>query len=434
LNINLMEQICELTNLNDAYKKVKANRGASGVDRQTIEQTLIYMRSHKEQIIGSLLDGSYKPNLIRGVEILKADGISKRQLGIPTILDRIIQQAILQVLQPIFEPKFSNSSYGFRPERSALMALNKAKEYVNDGHKYVVDMDLEKFFDRVNHDILMSKLALHIGDKRLLKLIRKYLEAGILQNGICIDREIGVMQGGNLSPLLSNIMLDELDKELEKRGHKFCRYADDCNIYVRSYAGGERVMKSITAFLSKRLKLQVNETKSAVALASKRKFLGYSFRSDGELRVSNQATAKFKDKIRELTKRNKGTSLEIVIFKLNQYLNGWISYFRLSASKGVFRELDSWIRRKLRCFRIKQRKRAYPIYKYLVTLGISMHDAWKLATSSKGWWQLSHNPIINRAMPNTWFKNLGLVNLEEKANMFKSLVKTAVCDNARTVV
>jgi group II intron reverse transcriptase/maturase len=280
----------------------------------------------------------------------------------------------------------------------------------------------------------MSKLALHIGDKSLLRIIRKYLEAGMLQNGVCIDRELGVMQGGNLSPLLSNIMLDELDKELEDRGHKFCRYADDCNIYVKSYAAGERVMESITAFISDRLKLQVNKTKSAVALVSKRKFLGYSFRGDGELRVSDQAMTKFKDKIRELTKRNKGISLEIVIFKLNQYLNGWVSYFRLSVSKSVFNKMDSWIRRKLRCFRIKQRKRAYSIYKYLVTLGISMQDAWKLAMSSKGWWRLSHNPIINRAMPNTWFKDLGLVSLEEKINQFQNLVKTAVCDNARTVV
>jgi group II intron reverse transcriptase/maturase len=280
----------------------------------------------------------------------------------------------------------------------------------------------------------MSKLALHIGDKSLLRIIRKYLEAGMLQNGVCIDRELGVMQGGNLSPLLSNIMLDELDKELEDRGHKFCRYADDCNIYVKSYAAGERVMESITAFISDRLKLQVNKTKSAVALVSKRKFLGYSFRGDGELRVSDQAMTKFKDKIRELTKRNKGISLEIVIFKLNQYLNGWVSYFRLSVSKSVFNKMDSWIRRKLRCFRIKQRKRAYSIYKYLVTLGISVQDAWKLAMSSKGWWRLSHNPIINRAMPNTWFKDLGLVSLEEKINQFQNLVKTAVCDNARTVV
>lgn len=316
-----MEQICELTNLNDAYKKVRANKGSFGIDRQTIEQTLIYMRTHKEQLIRSLLDGSYQPNLIRGVQIPKADG-SKRQLGIPTILDRIIQQSILQILEPIFEPKFSDSSYGFRANRSALMALDKAREYVDEGHKYVIDIDLAQFFDRVNHDILMSKLALHIGDKRLLKLIRKYLEAGILQHGVCMDREIGLMQGGNLSPLLSNIMLNELDVELERRGHKFCRYADDCNIYVRSYTAGERVMKSITEFISKRLKLQVNETKSAVALVSERKFLGYSFRNDGELRVSDQALAKFKDKIRELTKRNKGVSFEMVIVKLNQYWSG----------------------------------------------------------------------------------------------------------------
>jgi RNA-directed DNA polymerase len=414
-----MEQVCDLTNLNQAYRKVKANKGASGVDRLTIEGTLLYMRANKDKIIGSLLDGSYEPNLVRGVQIPKPDG-KKRQLGIPTVLDRIIQQAILQVMEPIFEPKFSTSSYGFRPNRSALMALQDAKEYVQEGYVYVVDMDLEQFFDRVNHDILMSKLSRCISDKRLLKLIRKYLEAGMLQNGVCIDRELGVMQGGNLSPLLSNIMLDELDKELEERGHKFCRYADDCNIYVKSYEAGARVMASITEFISTRLKLQVNKTKSAVALAHERKFLGYSFRQDGQLRVSDQALDKFKDKIRELTKRSKGVSLETVIFKLNQYLNGWISYFRLSASKSVFIKLDSWIRRKLRCYRLKQRKRTYPIYKYMVKLGVSVQNAWRLAKSSKGWWRLSLNPIISQAMPNKWFEGLGLVNLEAKIIKFQS--------------
>jgi RNA-directed DNA polymerase len=398
---------------------VKANKGASGVDRLTIEGTFLYVRDHKEEIVRSLLDGSYQPNLVRGVQIPKPDG-SKRQLGIPTVLDRIMQQAILQIIEPIFEPKFSTSSYGFRPNRSALMALQDAKEYVQDGYIYVVDMDLEKFFDRVNHDILMSKLAGHISDKRLLKLIRKYLEAGLLQDGVCVNRELGMPQGGNLSPILSNIMLDELDKELERRGHKFCRYADDCNIYVKSYEAGVRVMSSITEFISESLKLQVNETKSAVALAHERKFLGYSFRKDGQLRVSNQALNKFKSKIKEFTKRNKGVSLETVIFKLNQYLNGWISYFRMTASKSVLRDLDSWIRRKLRCYRLKQRKRAYSIYKYMVKLGVSMQNAWKLAKSSKGWWQLSHNPVINQAMPNKWFEGLGLVSLEAKIIKFQS--------------
>lgn len=413
-----MEQICEPANMNQAYRKVKANKGASGVDGITVDGVLTYVREHKEELIKSLLDGSYKPNLVRGVQIPKPDG-SKRQLGIPTVLDRVIQQSILQILEPIFEPMFSDSSYGFRPKRSALMALNNAKEYVQDGYVYVVDMDLEKFFDRVNHDILMSRLARHISDKRLLKIIRRYLEAGLLRNGIKVTRDLGMPQGGNLSPLLSNIMLDELDKELESRGHRFCRYADDCNIYVKSYQAGARVLESMTNFLSTRLKLTVNKTKSAVALAKERKFLGYSFRNDGGLRVAPQSLEKFKKKIRELTKRNRGRKLASIILELNRYLNGWISYFRLSASISVFSKLDSWIRRKLRCYRLKQRKRTYSIYQYMVELGVSVQNAWKLAMSSKGWWRLSLNPVINQAMSNSWFDKLGLVNLESKVAKFK---------------
>lgn len=399
--------------MNRAYRKVKANKGAAGVDGISIERLPTYIREHKEEFLVELLDGSYQPELVRGVQIPKPDG-SKRQLGIPTVLDRVIQQAILQILEPIYEPKFSNSSYGFRPNRSAQMALRQAREYLREGYKYVVDMDLEKFFDRVNHDILMERLSRNISDKRLLRIIRRYLEAGLLQNGIFEERKLGMPQGGNLSPLLSNIMLDELDKELERRGHKFCRYADDCNIYVKSQEAGERVLKSITEFLGIRLKLKVNETKSAVSHATKRKFLGYSFRVDSELKVANQSLVKFKNRIRELTSRNRGRKLEHVIKELNQYLNGWISYFRLSANISVFNGLDSWIRRRLRCYRLKQRKRTYSVYKFLVELGVSVQNAWKLAKSSKGWWRLSLNPNIHTAMSNVWFDRSGLVSLEKK--------------------
>ena len=399
--------------MNRAYRKVKANKGAAGVDGISIERLPTYIREHKEEFLVELLDGSYQPELVRGVQIPKPDG-SKRQLGIPTVLDRVIQQAILQILEPIYEPKFSNSSYGFRPNRSAQMALRQAREYLRDGYKYVVDMDLEKFFDRVNHDILMERLSRNISDKSLLRIIRHYLEAGLLQNGIFEERKLGMPQGGNLSPLLSNIMLDELDKELERRGHKFCRYADDCNIYVKSQEAGERVLKSITEFLGIRLKLKVNETKSAVSHATKRKFLGYSFRVDSELKVANQSLVKFKNRIRELTSRNRGRKLEHVIKELNQYLNGWISYFRLSANISVFNGLDSWIRRRLRCYRLKQRKRRYSVYKFLVELGVSVQNAWKLAKSSKGWWRLSLNPNIHTAMSNVWFDRSGLVSLEKK--------------------
>ena len=399
--------------MNRAYRKVKANKGAAGVDGISIERLPTYIREHKEEFLVELLDGSYQPELVRGVQIPKPDG-SKRQLGIPTVLDRVIQQAILQILEPIYEPKFSNSSYGFRPNRSAQMALRQAREYLREGYKYVVDMDLEKFFDRVNHDILMERLSRNISDKSLLRIIRRYLEAGLLQNGIFEERKLGMPQGGNLSPLLSNIMLDELDKELERRGHKFCRYADDCNIYVKSQEAGERVLKSITEFLGIRLKLKVNETKSAVAHVTKRKFLGYSFRRDSELKVANQSLVKFKNRIRELTSRNRGRKLEHVIKELNQYLNGWISYFRLSANISVFNGLDSWIRRRLRCYRLKQRKRTYSVYKFLVELGVSVQNAWKLAKSSKGWWRLSLNPNIHTAMSNVWFDRSGLVSLEKK--------------------
>ena len=429
----MMEQICTKVNLNQAYRKVKANKGAPGVDRITVDAAYDYIQKHKEELIPALLNGSYQPNLVRGVQIPKPDG-SKRQLGIPTVIDRIVQQAILQVLEPIFEPRFSDSSYGFRPKRSAQMALSKAKEYVNAGAVYVVDMDLEKFFDRVNHDILMDRLSRYIGDKRLLRIIRRYLEAGLLQDGIYSKRELGMPQGGNLSPLLSNIMLDELDKELEKRGHKFCRYADDCNIYVKSLKAGSRVLSSVTKFLAEKLKLKVNETKSAVALAHERKFLGYSFRRDGKLRAAPQSLEKFKKRVRELTSRNQGKSLEEVIVKLNQYLNGWFGYFRLSESSSVFRNFDSWIRRQLRCYRLKQCKRAKPIAKYLMSLGVSEQNAWKLGGSSKGWWRLSRTPNINQAMPNKWFRELKLVSLEAKHIAFINLTETAVCDNARTVV
>jgi RNA-directed DNA polymerase len=414
-----MEQICERANMNRAYRKVKANKGAAGVDGVSIERLPTYIREHKEEFLVELLEGSYQPELVRGVQIPKPDG-SKRQLGIPTVLDRVIQQAILQILEPIYEPKFSNSSYGFRPNRSAQMALRQAREYLRDGYKYVVDMDLEKFFDRVNHDILMERLSRNISDKRLLRIIRRYLEAGLLQNGIFEERKLGMPQGGNLSPLLSNILLDELDKELEKRGHKFCRYADDCNIYVKSQEAGNGVLKSITEFLATRLKLKVNETKSAVAHVIKRKFLGYSFRVDSELKVANQSLVKFKNRIRELTSRNRGRKLEHVIKELNQYLNGWISYFRLSANISVFKELDSWIRRRLRCYRLKQRKRTYSVYKFLVELGVSVQNAWKLAKSSKGWWRLSLNPNIHTAMSNVWFDKCGLVSLEKKVAGYNS--------------
>lgn len=412
LAINLMERICDRANLNQAYKRVKANKGAPGVDGLTIEALGEYLNNHKEQLIQPLLDGSYEPQAVRKVMIPKPGG-GERQLGIPTVVDRLIQQAILQVMEPMFDPGFSESSYGFRPKRSAHQALKKAQEYVKAGHTWIVDMDLEKFFDRVNHDILMSRLARKIGDKRLLKIIRRYLTAGIMQDGIVMTRHEGTPQGGPLSPLLSNILLDELDKELERRGHKFCRYADDQNIYVKSKRAGERVYKSVKLFLEKKLRLKVNDEKSAVAPVRERKFLGYRLLNDGKLTIAPKTLERAKDKIRQLTQRNRGRSLEQVIGELNSYLNGWLNYFKLASAKSLMGDLDSWIRRKLRCYKLKQKKRGSSIAKLLLSLGIHAEEACKIGSSGKGWWRLSLTQAIHRALNNEWFKQKGLINLQE---------------------
>lgn len=434
LAINLMEKICDRTNLNQAYKRVRANKGAPGVDGLTIEALGEHLSNHKEQLIQSLLEGSYEPQTVRKVMIPKPGG-GERQLGIPTVVDRLIQQAILQVLEPMFDPDFSESSYGFRPKRSAHQALQKAQEYVRGGRRWVVDMDLEKFFDRVNHDILMSRLARKIGDKRLLKIIRRYLTAGIMEGGIVMMRHEGTPQGGPLSPLLSNILLDELDKELERRGHKFCRYADDQNIYVKSRLAGERVYQSIKLFLEKRLKLKVNDEKSAVAPVRERKFLGYRILNDGTLTIAPKTLERAKDKIRKLTQRNRGRSMELVITELNSYLNGWINYFKLASAKSLMGELDSWIRRKLRCYKLVQRKQGTSITKLLMSLGIGAEEAYKIGSSGKGWWRLSLTQAVHRALDKAWFKQKGLINLQDTwVRLLNIRYGTAVCDNARTVV
>lgn len=413
LAINLMEKICNRANLNQAYKRVKANKGAPGIDKLSVSELGDYIRTNKEKLIQSLLDGSYKPQPVRKVMIPKP-GSGERQLGIPTVVDRLVQQAILQVIEPVFDSTFSESSFGFRPKRSAHDALKQASKYVEEGHMWVVDMDLEKFFDRVNHDILMSRLARRIGDKKLLKLIRRYLTAGIMQNGVVMSRQEGTPQGGPLSPLLSNILLDELDKELERRGHKFCRYADDQNIYVCSERAGKRVYESIKKFLETKLKLKVNDKKSAVAKVSERKFLGYRIQDDGKLTIAPEALSRAKDKIRLITRRNRGVSFEQVIDDLNRFLIGWQNYFKLSRWLGTFRDLDAWIRRKLRCYKLKQKKRCYPIVKYLANLGVPIGQAWKIGKSSRGWWRLSHNQPVDRALCNKWFVKEGLISMYER--------------------
>lgn len=416
---NLMERICDKANLNRAYKRVKSNKGAAGVDGMTVDELLPYLKKHGTEITQTLLNGSYRPQVVRGVEIPKPNG-GKRLLGIPTVLDRFIQQAILQIMEPIFDPTFSDFSFGFRPKRSAHQAIKCASDYVKSGHKIVVDIDLEKYFDRVNHDILMSRLARRIGDRRLLKILREFLKAGILQNGVCTRREEGTPQGGPLSPLLSNILLDELDRELERRGHKFCRYADDCNIYVQTTRAGNRVMESIKQFLGKRLKLRINETKSAVAPVRERKFLGYRIQSSGHLSIASESLKRMKNKIRMLTKRNRGVKLERVIAQVTIFLRGWLNYFQLIRSRRSLEELDKWLRRRLRCYRLKQRKRRYPIAKFLMQLGVPKQNAWNLAMSGKGWWRKSHNPVIQQAMPNEFFEKLGLLNLSKSFDLLEA--------------
>lgn len=416
---DLMSVVCSRDNLNRAYKRVKSNKGAPGLDGMTIEELGPYIKMRKEEIVRSLLEGRYQPQVVKGVEIPKPKG-GMRQLGIPTVLDRLIQQAIHQVLEPLFEPRFSASSYGFRPKRGGHQALKAASEYVKSGKEWVVDVDLAKFFDQVNHDILMSRLARVVGDKVLLKLIRRFLQAGMMINGVVMDRQAGTPQGGPLSPLLSNIMLDELDKELEKRGHTFCRYSDDCNIYVSSEKAGQRVMDSVKQFLATKLKLQINEAKSAVALVNERQFLGYRIGLNGWLSVSCDSLKRMKDKVRQLTKGNRGVSLEWVINSLNVYLPGWFQYFSKTRGISLFRDVDSWIRRRLRCYRLKQRKRKWPIATWLMKLGVSRQNAWRLAKSDKSWWRKSHNPIINTAMPNEWFEALGLFSLYGKAKALKA--------------
>lgn len=415
LTNSLMEKICNPSNLNRAYKRVKANKGAAGVDGMPVDKLRDWIAEHKESLIESLLTGTYQPQPVRGLKIPKP-GKNKgvRLLGIPSAVDRLVQQAIHQVLEPIFDPTFSDSSYGFRPGRSAHQALKKAQDYVRDGYEIVVDIDVEKYFDCVNHDILMSRLARRINDKRLLKIIRRFLEADMMKQGVCIERQSGLAQGGPLSPLMSNVLLDELDKELERRGHKFCRYADDSNVYVRSVRAGKRVLESVKEFLWKRLKLKVNDAKSASARVEERQFLGYRLLSSGKLVVASHSVERVKDKIRMVTRRNRGVSLEKVINELNTTLRGWINYFRLTEWPSDLATLDAWIRRKLRCYRLKQRKRTWPIAKFLIKLGVPDHSAWNLAKSEKGWWRLSRSIPVHHAMNNNWFEEQGLINLTKQ--------------------
>lgn len=413
LNENLMEKICEKDNLNKAYKKVKSNAGVPGIDGVEISKLAEWIRNNQETLIKSLLNGTYKPSPVKGIKIPKPSG-GERLLGIPTCIDRLIQQAILQVIDPIFDPLFSNQSDGFRKGRGAHKSLLKAKEFVKDGYSYVVDIDLEKFFDTVNHDMIMARLARRIKDKRLLRLIRSFLKAGMMMGDQTTYNEAGTPQGGPLSPLLSNLLLDDLDKELEKRGHKFVRYADDCNIYLKSEKAANRVMESLKKFIEDKLRLKVNSCKTKFSIVNKSSYLGYTIKLNGGLTTSKKSIKRFKDKIRCLTSRNSGKSIENIIAKLNQSLRGWITYFRLDGRVRLFQDLDSWIRRRLRCLRLKQRKRLYSIAKWLITLGVDPHQSWFIAKSSKGWWRLSKTEQLHKSLNNAWFAERGLLSLHKE--------------------
>jgi RNA-directed DNA polymerase len=413
LTERLMEEVCHRDNLNRAYRRVKANKGAPGIDGMTVGALSSWIATHKQELLAALLDGSYEPQPVRGVQIPKPGG-GVRQLGIPTVIDRLVQQAILQVLEPLLDPTFSNSSYGFRPGRGAPAALAQARQYVAEGRVIVVDVDLEKFFDRVNHDLLMARLSRRIADKRLLRIVRRFLEAGLMQDGACVARHEGTPQGGPLSPLLANLLLDDLDKELERRGHRFCRYADDCNIYVQTKAAGERVMASVSRFLEDVLRLRVNREKSAVAYIEERRFLGHRLLAGGKLGIAPTSLERAKARIRQITRRNRGISLDRMVGELNEFLTGWVTYFRHAACKSHLTELDGWVRRKLRCVRLKQCKRVKPIVDFLIRQGVALRQAWCTALSGKGWWRLAGSPSAAHAMNNQWFESLGLVNLVQR--------------------
>jgi RNA-directed DNA polymerase len=410
----LMEEVCERENLKDALRRVKANKGSAGVDGMTVDGITDYLKKQWPAIREQLLNGTYEPKPVRRVEIPKPDG-GVRKLGIPTVLDRLIQQAVLQVLQRQWDPTFSESSYGFRPGRSAQQAVAQAQRYIAEGHGWCVDLDLEKFFDQVNHDKLMGQIAKRVGDKRLLKLIRAFLNAGVMENGLVSPSVEGTPQGGPLSPLLSNLVLDELDRELERRGHRYVRYADDCNIYVRSERAGQRVMETVTRFITQKLKLKVNEAKSAVARPRERKFLGFSFSAGPEVKrvIAPKALDRFKQRIREITRRAKGVSMKTTMEELAPYMRGWRGYFGFCETPDVLIGLTRWVRLRLRAAMWRQWKTPRRRRAALLELGVRERLAHNTAGSGLGPWYLAKAKALSVGLSNAYFKSLGLPSLFE---------------------
>ena len=418
---DLIERMLERGNMLKALQAVEANRGAAGVDDMEVKQLRVYLREHWVEIREQILSGNYEPRPVRRVDIPKPGGT--RMLGIPTVLDRLLQQAIHQILSPLWEEGFSAHSYGFRPGRSAAQAVKAAEAHIQSGRRWVVDVDLEKFFDRVNHAVLMARVAREVKDQRMLKLIRRYLESGIMQQGLVEPRNEGTPQGGPLSPLLSNILLDDLDKELEKRGHRFCRYADDCNIYVGSRRAGGRVMESLTRFLKEILKLAVNPKKSAVDRPWKRKFLGFSMTAHREcrVRVAPQAVERFKEAMREKFREGRGSNLRAFLESLKPKLRGWASYFSVAETRNVFEELDQWLRRKLRCMEWRKWKKPRTRMRKLIALGLDRGRARESAFNGRGPWWNAGASHMNAALPSAYFRRMGLISLLDEVLWFTAL-------------
>jgi RNA-directed DNA polymerase len=417
----LMEAVVGRGNMLNAFRRVVGNKGAAGVDGMSVDELKPYLQTHWKRIKERLLEGTYQPQPVLRVEIPKPGGKGMRKLGIPTVVDRLIQQALHQVLNPLFDPDFSEHSYGFRLGRSAHQALNRAKGHVTTGRRWVVDLDLEKFFDRVHHDVLMSRVSRKVRDKRVLYLIRRYLQAGIMEGGLVSQPTMGTPQGGPLSPLLSNILLDDLDKELERRGHRYCRYADDVNVYVGSRRAGQRVLESIEKFLTRRLRLQVNRQKSAVDRPWKRTFLGYSmtWHKRPRLKVAPSSVNRLRMTLKQAFRQGRGRNLGKFIESLKPTLRGWINYFRLSEVKGIFEELDGWIRRSLRCIIWRQWKRSYTRAKGLMKRGLAEKRAWESAANGRGSWWNSGASHMNQAFAKKFFDQLGLVSLLDSVFKFQ---------------
>ena len=412
----LLERILSRNNLNQAYLKVKRNGGAAGIDKMTVEEMLPYLKEHREELLEKLYSGRYKPKAVRRVEIPKPDG-GKRMLGVPTVIDRMLQQAIVQVLQPIFEPTFSENSYGFRPKRRAGQAIQKAEEYYDKGYRHVVDLDLAKYFDTVNHDILIDMIRAEVKDERVIELIRRFLKSGVMINGLISPTNEGTPQGGNLSPLLSNIYLTAFDRLLESRGHKFVRYADDCNIYVKSRRAAERVMANCVKFLEGKLKLKVNRTKSQVGSPLKLKFLGFSLCKIGKrtgIRPHGKSVKRFKDKIRELTSRKQARPIEMILKRIKVYTTGWLGYYSIADMERLMKRCNEWIKRRIRQIYWKQWKKVSARFDNLKRLGIDKHKAWEWANSRKGYWRISDSWILHRSLTNKYLESVGYDDIYQR--------------------